>query len=332
MTTNGSAPRRPNTSTAHDHAVAFYDSDAALQQVAGRYVRDGLSSGERVLAVVPPDSRDLLVAALGSEIAKHVEWTTGISYRELGAMFHGYRELFAQQRAAGTTVRLLSEYHDGADRGPDADRVEAYIRFEAASNEVLTRFGHRWACLYDTRTFPAALLEGVRQVHPAILGAEGTPVLNRSYLPPADYLAAHPEQLPPVPDDAAVDLVVGAPDQLRDLRIVLQDWVVGLPVAGERDGAARAGSILLAVGEAATNALQHGRPPVRVRAWAAGAGVRVRVEGRSDDAVPVTAGYWAGADGRDGMGLLIARGLADSVRIATDNGITSVSLEFPLGR
>jgi anti-sigma regulatory factor (Ser/Thr protein kinase) len=316
---------------AHDHAVAFYDSDAALQQVAGRYVRDGLVLGERVLAVVPPRSRDLLVAALGSEVAEHVEWTTGISYRELGAMFHGFRRLFARQRAAGTTVRLLSEFHDGAG-GPDTERLESYARFEAASNEVLAPFGHRWACLYDTRTFPGALLDRMRQAHPAILRPGGAALPNRDYLQPADYLAAHPEQLPPAPDDAAVDLVLQAPEQLHDLRRTLQDWIARLSVDGERDAAAHAGPILLAVGEAATNALQHGRPPVRVRAWATGDGVRVRVEGRSDDAVPVTAGYWAGADDRAGLGLVVARGVADTVRIVTDDGITGVSLDFRLGR
>jgi hypothetical protein len=311
--------------------VAFYDSDTALQQVAGRYVRDGLSLGERVLVAVPPGTRDLLRTALGSEVAGRVEWTTGIHHRELGAMFHGYRRLFAEQRAAGTTVRLISEFSDGAGL-PDVDRLESYVRFEAVGNEALSPFGHRWACLCDTRTFPGALLGRMRQAHPSSLRAEGAPVPNRDYLRPADYLAAHPEQLPPVPDDAAVDLVLQAPEDLRGLRRALQGWIARLPGDGEQDGAAHVGSILLGVGEAATNALQHGHPPVRVRAWAAGTGVRVRVEGRSDGGVPATAGYWAGADGRTGMGLLVARGVADSVRIATDDGITGVSLEFPLGR
>jgi anti-sigma regulatory factor (Ser/Thr protein kinase) len=329
--THGTAPRRPEPAAPHDHVVAFYDSDTVVQQVVGRYVRDGLSLGERVFVVVPPGTRDLLHSALGNEVAERVEWTTGVCHRELGALFHGYRRLFAEQRAAGTTVRLISEFIDGAGR-PDPDRIESYLRFEAVGNEALSPFGHRWACLCDTRTFPGALLDRMRQAHPASLRAAGSPLRNRDYLRPADYLVAHPEQLPPVPDDAAVDVVLQAPEQLRDLRRRLQDWIARPPVDGERaEAAAHAGSILLAVGEVATNALQHGRPPVRVRAWVAGAAVRVRVEGGSDGGVPVAAGYRTGADDPDGMGLLIARGVADTVRIVTDNGITSVSLEFPLG-
>jgi hypothetical protein len=71
---------------------------------------------------------------------------------------------------------------------------------------------------------------------------------------------------------------------------------------------------------------------VRVRAWVADGSLRVRVEGRSDDRVPVAAGYWAGADDRAGLGLLVARGVADCVRIVTDDGVTGVGLDFPLGR
>ncbi len=332
MTTVEDARHRPDPTPVPEHAVAFYDSDAALQQVAGRYVRDGLALGERVFAVLPPGSRDLLRSALGEDAAEHVDWTTGISYRELGAMFHGYRRLFAQQRATGTTVRLISEYHDDADRGPDQGRVESYVRLEAAANEAYSPFGHRWACLYDTRAHPAPLLDRVRQVHPVVLPPGGPAAGNPDYLPPADYLAAHTEQLQPVPDEVAVDLVLHTAEQLRDLRRALQDWIARLPAPGRRVDPSGAAPVLLAVGEAATNALQHGHPPVRVRAWAVPTGVRVRVDGRSGGGVAATAGYRATADDRTGMGLLLARSVADTVRVATRSGTTSVSLEFPLGR
>ncbi len=327
--TAGTAQRRPDPAPAHEHAVAFYDSDAALQQVVGRYVRDGLSRGERVIAVVSPGTQDLLRTTLGGDVVEQVDWTAGISYRELGAMFQGYRRLFAERRAAGTTVRLVSEYHDG--RGADdVDRLESYVRLEAASNEVFAPFGHRWACLYDTRAYSEPLLNRVGQVHPTILGADGLPVRNPGYVQPADYLAAHRETLHRVPDEAAVDLVLHDAAQLRDLRRALQDWLARRPVHGQDVGPSRAGFILVAAGEAATNALQHGRPPVRVRAWADGHSVRVRVDDHGGGVIPATAGFGAPAEDRTGMGLLLARSVADTVRVATDDGITAVSLDFPL--
>jgi anti-sigma regulatory factor (Ser/Thr protein kinase) len=329
----GDARRRPGPTPVPEHAAAFYDSDVTLREVAGRYVRDGLAVGQRVLAVLSPGRQDLLRTALGEGVAGRVDWATDVSYRELGAMFHSYGRLFAEHRATGATVRLISEYHDDTGRSPDERRLESYLRFEAAANEAYAPFGHRWACLYDTRAHPAPLLDRVRQVHPVILGATGHVVANPDYVPAAEYLAAHAEQLRPVPDEVAVDLVLHTTEQLHDLRRALQDWIARLSGDVRRDDPSRAEAVLLAVSEAATNALQHGRPPVRVTAWVVDTGVCVRVDGRSDRRVPATAGYWAAAsDDRTSIGLLVARGVADTVRVTTDNGTTSVALEFPLGR
>jgi anti-sigma regulatory factor (Ser/Thr protein kinase) len=322
---------RPGSAPTHDHAVAFYGSDAALQQVSGRYVHDGLSLGERVIAVVSPVTQDVLRAGLDVDVAERVDWTPDVSYRELGAMFEGYRRLFAQQRAAGTTLRLVCEYHDGSGNAADVDRIESYLRFEAASNEAFSPFGHRWACLYDTRTYSASILHRLRQAHPTILGTEGPIVGNPDYLQPVDYLAAHREQLHPVPDDPAVDVVLHTAEQLRDLRRVVRDWISRLPVHAQDVAVSRAGFVLVAVGEAATNALQHGRPPVRVTAWAVGNRVRVRVDDHGAGGIPVTAGYRAPAEGGTGIGLLLARSVADTVRVGAEAGTTNVSLEFPLG-
>jgi hypothetical protein len=44
--------------------------------------------------------------------------------------------------------------------------------------------------------------------------------------------------------------------------------------------------------------------------------------------VPV---YRDAADDGTGIGLLLTRSVADTVRVATDSGTTSMSLEFPLG-
>ncbi|MCO1654606.1 MEDS domain-containing protein [Pseudonocardia humida] len=309
--------------------MAFYDSEDTLQQVAGRYLREGLSLGERLFAVVSPGTRDLLRAALGSDAAGQVDWATDISFRDLGAVSHGYRRLFRERREAGTTVRLISEYHDDVHGTPNVDRVESWVRLDAAGNEVLSPFGHRWACLYDVRTLPGPLLDRVRRVHPAMLRADGPAVGNPDYLEPADYLAAHPERLPPVPGDTGVDLVLHTAEQLRDLRRALRDWIARLPVRARGVDPSHGGAVLLAVGEAATNALQHGHPPVRIRAWAVDDGVRVRVDGRSDGAIPATAGYWA--DGSTGIGLLLVRGIADTVRVVTEDGVAGVGLEFRPG-
>src|SRR3954452_23827176 len=216
MTTRTPQPR-PDSAPAHDHVVAFYDSDAVLQQVAAGYLGDGLARGERLLAVVSPRTEEVLRTTLDADLADHVVWGVDISYRGLGAMFDGYRRLFAEQRAAGTTVRLISEYHDDSGNRAGAERLESYVRMEAASNEVFSPFGHTWACLYDTRNYPEPLLHRVMQVHPAMLRADDRVRANPDYRQPAEFLAAHREQLQPVPAGVGVDLVLQVIDDLRDL-------------------------------------------------------------------------------------------------------------------
>jgi anti-sigma regulatory factor (Ser/Thr protein kinase) len=319
--------QRPDSAPAHDHVVAFYDSDAALQQVAAGYLGEGLARGERLLAVVSPRTEEVLRATLDADLADLVVWGVDISYRGLGAMFDGYRRLFAEQRAAGTTVRLISEYHDDSGGGAAAERLESYVRMEAASNEVFSPFGHTWACLYDTRSYPEPLLHRVMQVHPATLRADDRIRANPDYRPPADYLTAHREQLQPVPDSTGVDVVLHGTQDLRDLRRALQSWTAPLPVDVQA-----VEPVLLVVGEAATNALQHGRPPVRVRAWRTGDDMHVRIDDHGDHAVPVTAGYQPPTGFGSGIGLFAARSVADTVRVVSGDGLTSVGLVFQLRR
>jgi anti-sigma regulatory factor (Ser/Thr protein kinase) len=89
--------------------------------------------------------------------------------------------------------------------------------------------------------------------------------------------------------------------------------------------------VVSAVSEAVTNGLQHGRPPVRVRAWTADRLARVHVHDRGLIPIPATAGYHRPPPEHDrGHGLWIARQLADIVTTHTDRGGTTVTLDFPL--
>ena len=96
-------------------------------------------------------------------------------------------------------------------------------------------------------------------------------------------------------------------------------------------GGHAAGDVVVAVGEVVTNALQHGRPPVRVRAWTADGLARVHVHDYGLAPIPATAGYHRPPPGLDrGYGLWIARHLADVVTTHTDHGGTTITLDFPL--
>jgi anti-sigma regulatory factor (Ser/Thr protein kinase) len=302
------------------HALLRYDSPESLCARALPYVREGLDRGEAVMAVVSAEVEQVLSSALGDDAAGVAWQAEDVSYGRLGVMFEGFRRFLGEQRAAGVPMRLLAQN----DALGTEERMAAYLRFEAMTNEVYRPYGYRWACLYDTRAHSAQTLRQVSQVHPRLLEPGGREIPNDDYLEPSAYLA---RSGPPPPPPAAVqlDLPVTGPDQLVVVRRLLHRWA-DLQEMGDR-----AGDVVSAVSEAVTNGLQHGTPPVRVRAWAADRLARVQVHDRGLAPIPATAGYHRPPPEHDfGYGLWVARQLADVVATHTDRGGTTVTLDFPL--
>jgi anti-sigma regulatory factor (Ser/Thr protein kinase) len=303
------------------HALLVYDSDEGLCSRAMPYIDEGFACDETVVAVVSDDAEKVLRAALGADAAR-VRWQAGdVSYRRLGGMFEGYRRFLAEQRAAGVAVRLLAEN----DVPSSADRMAGYLRFEAMATPVLGSFGYPWVCLYDTRVHSAETLDGAYRTHPRVLDAHGRDVPNADFVDPDEYLARGGPPAPP-PDPAPVDLTLNGPLGLVAFRHLLRAWAPRHIGRGpEVDG------VVIAVGEAVTNALQHGIPPVRVRAWTADRAVRVHVHDRGTAAIPLGAGYHRPLPGADhGHGLWVARQLADVVTTHTDHTGTVTVLDFPV--
>ena len=303
------------------HALLRYDSPESLCARAVPYVREGLARGEAVIAVVSAEVEQVLRRALGDD-AGQVRWQAGdVSYGRLGAMFEGFRRFLAEQRAAGVPMRLLAQN----DALGTEERMAAYLRFEAMANEVYRPYGYRWACLYDTRAHSPQTLRHVSQVHPRLLEPDGREIRNDDYLEPSAYLARSGPPPPPPPAAVQLDLPVTGPDQLVVVRRLLRRWA---DLHGMGD---HAGDVVSAVSEAVTNGLQHGTPPVRVRAWTADGLARVHVHDRGLTPIPATAGYHRPPPELDrGHGLWVARQLADVVTTHTDRGGTTITLDFPL--
>jgi anti-sigma regulatory factor (Ser/Thr protein kinase) len=303
------------------HSLLLYDSEDSLRAGAVPYLREGLDRGESVVVMVSRRVEPILVAALGAD-AERVEWQAAdVSYRRLGAMFEGFRQFLADHRAAGAAMRLIGE--DGVGGGPD--RMAAYLRFEAMANEVYRPYGYPWACLYNIRAHAAETLRRVRQVHPQLLEPGGRTIRNTDYLDPRDYLAQG-APLPRPPAAVQLDAEVTDTDQLVPLRRLLRRWAESQRLTGEdRD------AVLIAVNEAVANALEHGAPPVHVRAWTSDGLARVQVHDRGARPIPPTAGYHRPSShlGR-GFGLWVVRYLTDAVITHTDSTGTTVALDFPL--
>ncbi|WP_433277986.1 MEDS domain-containing protein [Pseudonocardia xinjiangensis] len=302
------------------HAVALYGSDAELRRMVLPFVREGLHGGEAVVAAVSEQAAAVLCEGLG-KARNDVRWAVpGLTYTSLGPASEAVRSYLAEQHEAGTPVRLLAENATG---GP-AGRTAAYLRLDAVSSEVYGVYGFPWACLYDRRRYPAEVLEQVVQVHPLLLGADGRAAGNGAYVSPEAYLAAHPGPLSPVPPTVALDVTLTTGSELSAVRnrAAAAAGLLGLPVADTRD-------LELGAGEVIANALEHGVLPCRVRLWGEAGQVVVRVDDRGPGDGVATAGFRRPPlDSRSGMGLWIARQLADVVHVGTGVDGNAVELRF----
>jgi anti-sigma regulatory factor (Ser/Thr protein kinase) len=305
------------------HAVALYESGDDLRQRVLPYLRDGLAKGEITVAVVSECAAAHLREGLGAD-HREVQWELpGVSYHSIGPLFDGLRRYLADQREAGNTVRLLAEN----DTTGNAARTASYLRFEAASNDVLGAYGFPWICLYDRRRYPDHVLEHVRKVHPYLLGHGGRTAASSAFVPPTSYLQAHPGPLSAVPPHPALDIWLTATTQLVAVRRTAVETARSFGMTPE-DG----DDFELATAEVLTNAVRHGEQPCRVRLWTTPGHVVLRVDdqGPGDD-IP-TKGFRPPnpAHGHlGGMGIWMMRQLADAVQIETGAAGTAVELQFP---
>jgi anti-sigma regulatory factor (Ser/Thr protein kinase) len=312
---SGSPPR---------HAAAVYGSAEDLRRRVLPFLRDGLAAGDTAVAIVSTEAAEHLGAALGAD-RHEVRWQLpDVDYRSLGPMFAGLRSYLADQSDAGNRVRLLAENATDSDAG----RTQAYLRFEAASNDVLGAYGHPWACLYDRRRYPASVLDHVTQVHPYLLDLDGATTGSEAYLRPDTYLDAHPGPLSAVPPRVPFDVWFTTPAELVEVRRATAAAAAALGLCAD-DG----DDLELAAAEALTNAVRHGEQPCRVRLWTTSDRVVLRVDDQGPGDDIATKGFHppdptCGHLG--GMGVWMIRQVADTVHVASGSAGTAVEIQFLL--
>jgi anti-sigma regulatory factor (Ser/Thr protein kinase) len=141
---------------------------------------------------------------------------------------------------------------------------QTWVRYEAAVNHVFGSLPVWGMCPYDTRRTSDDVLLDVERTHPHLLrAATRLSVPSRRYENPADVLAERArldvDPLEATPPQA--DLVDPQP---RDGEHLIEALAEATRL--DRDAV---DALRVAVAAVVRNAITHGRPPVRVRAWCA---------------------------------------------------------------
>ncbi len=289
------------------HEAAFYGSDEEFLAVVLPFLRDGVAAGEPTVSLFGERNQRLVRGALGSGSGV-VFIDGGRHYLRPAAAIRRHREMLAGYVADGAEqVRIAGDVPHPGTGVP----WEWWARYEAAANEVYDEFPMYGLCPYDTRTAPAEVLDDVRRTHTHVVTADGQRLASIVYQNPRQFLAsavtpwADPlEAAPPAfelsdPTAAQARTAIGL---LRQTTALAEEDLNGL---------------LLGVSEAVTNAVVHGRPPVRLRAWARPGRIVVTVTDGGTGPGDPAAGLMpaAGRDGLGGLGLWLAHQLCAYVSL-----------------
>lgn len=303
------------------HEAAVYDTDEEFLAVVVPFLRAGLAAGEPTLLGVNRRQEGLVRESLDGDAAGVTMLAGESQYAHPLSALRLNHELFAGHVAAGAPrVRIVGEVpHPGTGAAWDG-----WVRYEAVINHLYSAFPIWGICPYDTRNTPDDVLADVRRLH-THLATPGGSVASAGYTDPAAFLAERAAVAVDVLEDTEPHVVLDDPRPADGRHAVAAlARTAGLDADGTDDA-------VLAVNEAVSNAIAHGRPPVRMRAWAAADRVVVAVRDRGTGPADPYAGFLPGPASRlqAGLGLWVLNQVCS--RVALTSGPEGFTVRFVVG-
>jgi anti-sigma regulatory factor (Ser/Thr protein kinase) len=290
------------------HEAAYYGSDEEFLSLVVPFLTGGVNAGEPTYAVFTEPKIALLRDALPDPSA--VTFLSGEEqYDRPAAAIRNYRQVAADHLSAGARqVRLAGSVpHPGV-----GVPWTGWARYEAAVNHVFANLPLRAICPYDTRITPDDVLADVARTHPRLVTAGGERVVNPDYIEPAEFLATRIRTEPDPLEDFAPAMEMLNP-ATGGARRTVEAVALACGIGDEVD------DLIAAAHEAVTNALIHGRRPVRLRVWAGPGRVVVAVSDRGQGPTDPFAGLLPAARFPDGgLGLWLIHQLCRHVTMSRD--------------
>lgn len=302
------------------HEAALYGSDDELLDMVVPFVAGGAEAGEPTVVVLDERRADLIRAAVDGE-ARVTFLPQAVHYDRPAATIRSYRTLVEQHVAEGAAqVRAVG----GLPRAAVESSWDRWVRYEAATDRALADLPLWALCPYDRRVTPDHVLADVEQLHAHFVGPDGRHVETGRAVSSEALVAGRPPR-PPDPLEARrpdLDIEGPTPAAARH-RIVDLGRVAGI---GDR----QLEDLHVAVSEVVSNAWLHGRPPVRMRAWAGDDRLVVTVTDHGSGPDDPLIGLVPASD-RDpgGWGLWIAHQLCRDIDLVPSGDAFTVRLTVP---
>lgn len=287
------------------HNALLYRAEEDLVHEVRQFVEAGQQREEPVLLAFTGASMEALRGALEPV-------SDGVSLQDIGELAaNPSRVLPVLRRWAdeyGGPVRMAGEV---MWRGRDVADTAEVIRHDALINLALADAPATVLCAYPLDALPDGLLAAVEETHRGVMEAGGELRASTTFTEPLE-LWQNPRRDLPEPEQA-VELPVT--DDLVHLRSEVQRSEVLAPLPRERRP-----DLVLAISEAAANALRYDYPPRILRLWRNGRRVVAEVSGRGRIEDPLSGRRHPGSQASRGWGLWVINQVCDLVELRQQNG------------
>jgi anti-sigma regulatory factor (Ser/Thr protein kinase) len=299
------------------HLALFYRDDREYLDGVMGFIEPALAAGGPVAAALPPARAELLRHRLNGS----ADLVQILDMFELGR--NPARIIPAVETMLATHQgKLLHYIGEPIWPGRSLEEIREVTKHEALINLAWPGAEIRVLCPYDAARLPSAVLADAERTHPGVI-RDGEMTESPAYGGPAVPAGCDQPLAPPPP--GATRLGFGLED-LTGVRLLV----------GERAGAAglsreRAGDLVLAINELATNAIRHGDGGGTLHVWNRPGRLVCQVQDTGHISDPLAGRRVPVHDVPGGLGLWTVNQLCDLVEVRTAAAGTTVRVHTTLG-
>ena len=300
------------------HEALLYAGEDEFVERAVAFIRAGLAREEAILTVVDAPKIGRLRAALDkSADLVHFADMAQVG-RNPALIIQAWRDFVSEQRLDGHAMRGIGEPISTARN--EAALVECHIH-ESLLNVAFRDEPNFWLlCPYDTASLPTRVIEQTIVNHPFVCDGAGHRSSDTDHL---EFAAGFAQPLPP-PVGEVVTVGFGAAT-MQPLRRFIAAQAVAAGLAE-----VRAGELVVAASEVATNVVVHGGGDGRVRIWTDAGHLLCEIEGHGHITDPLVGRLRPGHAQIHGRGVWLANQFCDLVQIRSTEQRTTVRLHVGL--